>query len=479
MGIINGNRSEAPYLPLEAFGEWGEWISQSAENCSAPKDYVAMGLLATASALIGNARWVSPWNGWKEPPILWLAAVGDPSSGKSPALDSSLGFLREFEGEMAVDYSETLRNYERDREIAKAVREGWQDDVKQAVSGGLISPEMPEKAIEPDQPVRPRLYVTDATQEAMAQLIAAHPKGLLCQRDELAGWLLNFDRYGGGGERDFWIEGYGGRSYNIDRVKHAKEPIRIPHLSLSVVGGIQPERLAEILMKGADSGFAARFLMVWPERVPPKRPEGFVVNTAYRSGLQRLRSLTMPSGPQDNLEPEVKFLSGSAADLFQEWRVENDKSETEAFGLLLSHLGKLPGIVLRLAVILEYLNWCLSNQPEPETISESSLCYAIHLVESYFKVMATRVYGDAALPGNEKSAAMLARRIKRDKPTTVNASDVRRYWKLPGLQKSEAVTSALAVLVECGWLSPSDRTGKAQRPRLDYTVNPDLYEVPS
>ncbi len=51
----------------------------------------------------------------------------------------------------------------------------------------------------PRAPERPRVCVSDATVEKLASLAAALPRGLLLQRDEIAGWLGAFDKYGGGG----------------------------------------------------------------------------------------------------------------------------------------------------------------------------------------------------------------------------------------------------------------------------------------
>ncbi len=77
------------------------------------------------------------------------------------------------------------------------------------------------------KPSRPRLKVADTTPEKMGLLMASHVKGLMFHRDELAGFLGAFDKYGGGGsDRAFWSECYNGGYYAIDRVKHP-EPIRI------------------------------------------------------------------------------------------------------------------------------------------------------------------------------------------------------------------------------------------------------------
>lgn len=475
-GILDGNRIKPPRFPIELFGEWGSWISNNAEKTSAPPDYVAVGLLSTVTTVIGNARWVSPADGWKTPPALWIAAVGDPSSGKSPALDASLSNLRVLENEMAEGFPETLRQYERAREIANVTLEDWKSEVKDAVKAGRPSPPMPESATIPDQPTPPRLFVIDATQEALGRLMVGNQKGLLCKRDELSGWLQNFDRYsGGGGERAFYTEGFGGGEYSYDRVKNNGDQVKIQHLTVGVVGGLQPEKMAELLMKGSDDGFVARFLMVWPDPAPLRLSNSPPISSRYLAALQRLNSLQMGVNENGAATPVIKMLSPEARMQHFKWQEKNREEMNEVYGLALSHYGKLPGIILRLALAFEYMDWCLTDKPEPETIGIEAIARAADLVDEYFKPMAIRVYGDAALPPNEKRAAMLARRILKNKTLTVNAGEVRRYWKLPGLRDSESVKAAFAVLVESGWLAPVVESPTKGAPKLDYQVNPELF----
>lgn len=476
LNILNGNKTQPPTLPLDAFNKWSEWISLVAEKSSAPEDYVAIGLLATASTLLGNSRWISPWDGWKEPPILWLAAVGNPSSGKSPALDSSLNFLRKLEEGMTDDFEKHHCEYERDKEVAALIKANWQRELKAAINEGQYAPTKPSGAIEPEQPARPRLYLSDATPEALGHILSASPKGALFQRDELSGWFGNFDKYGGnGGERAFWIEAFGGRSYVIDRVRYNNKPLRIPHLSLSILGGIQPEKLASLLLKGVDDGLAARFLFAWPEPKPARRPSDQIIDPAFENAIRALHKLQMALDENDTPIPVIKMLNADASNEFETWWRTMREAENEVFGYLLSHWGKLPGIALRLALVLEYLDWSLSNQPEMVTISQASVSRSIRLVEDYFKPMARRVYGNSSLPAAGKNAAIIARQIMKFKPDIVNASRIRREWNLPGLNEADPIHKALDVLVEGGWLSkPTKPIGKG-RPRLDYKVNPELY----
>jgi Protein of unknown function (DUF3987)/Toprim domain len=65
---------------------WSEWITAEARARGCPADYVAAGLIAGASAWAGNARHVGGIPTSSEPPHLWFALIGAPSTGKTPAL---------------------------------------------------------------------------------------------------------------------------------------------------------------------------------------------------------------------------------------------------------------------------------------------------------------------------------------------------------------------------------------------------------
>ena len=78
--VLAEGKRPAPKLRTETFRPyWHNWLKVEAENRAAPIDYVAGGLLAATSALLGNARWVSPWARWKEPAVLWLAEIPEES----------------------------------------------------------------------------------------------------------------------------------------------------------------------------------------------------------------------------------------------------------------------------------------------------------------------------------------------------------------------------------------------------------------
>ncbi|MEX2650011.1 MAG: DUF3987 domain-containing protein [Alphaproteobacteria bacterium] len=370
LSVLREGRRPAPALPMEVFGPfWDTWIKAGADAAGAPVDYVAAPLLATASAIIGNARWVTPWRGWNEPPVLWICSVGTPSSSKSPGADPVLGLCRDLESEMAEGFESTHRDWQTRRTAAKVARENWEADVRTAVKNGAAPPLMPPDAVDPVEPARPRLLASDATTEAMAHVLASDGRGLLFSRDELAGWLGLFDKYGGaGGDRAFWVEAYGGRPFVVDRVKHNGKPIRVSRLAVAIFGGIQPERLNTALLKGEDDGLPARFLWSWPESLSPKRPTLIADSSGALAVLRRLRGLRPVPTEKGELRPFFVPLAEDAAAIFQKWREEHHGED--ASGMLASAFGKAPGHVLRLALVLEFLWWAAEPAaPEPGHVS--------------------------------------------------------------------------------------------------------------
>ncbi len=314
-------RPIAPVLPLaDMFGpKWAHWIAAAAEAKSSPPDYVLAGLLAAVGAAIGNTRWACPWPGWAEPPILWTMAIGLPSSGKSPGLDAVLSPLKQIEREMRQSKGAEITEW-RDRiELAKLAESTWKETAKVALKDGSEPPARPEAANPGEEPFAPRLYVTDATVERLAVIVSKQPRGTLMARDELAGWLHGMTRYAGGGsDRPFWLEAYGGRGYTVERM--GRDPVHIDRLSIGVVGGIQPDRLKSLLLKSDDDGLLARFLPIWPDPVPIRRPRETADDRFLDRALARLHRLDMIPDEQGGARPWLIPFTEPARDLLDDLR---------------------------------------------------------------------------------------------------------------------------------------------------------------
>jgi hypothetical protein len=477
-------RREAPKFPLEIFGKlWTQWIKDAAAASACPADYVAAPLLAAGSATIGHARWARATESWIEPPHLWCASVGDSGDGKSPGADAIYRHVTpEIERRMASEFPDKLREAQAAIEVAKAKHEAWKQDVRQAVKDGKTPPSSPP--LVPEEPIKPRLVMDDVTHEKVALVLSAVPKGVLMRRDEIAGFLLGMNDYSEAA-RAFWIEAYGGRQKSVDRVKHPV-PINVPRLAVSWHGGIQPERLAQV-MREADDGLLARFMWFWPEPVPfsiANKPPAIDLAVTW---FDRLRMLELGASDNGPYPLTVPLTRAAVARLEKFGRALQGQKEFAA-GLMRSAIGKGRGLILRVSLVLEFLWWSAKDGYEapPQEISENAVLAAAKFVFEYVMPMAERTYGDAACPEPERNAATLARWIAKTllkEPSDLKSSEslkevhvrrLQREIRLPGLRLAEEIHAACEALVEAGWLWRAPGRGGKQRGREAYPVSPRL-----
>lgn len=194
------------------------------------------------------------------------------------------------------------------------------------MKNGLPPPREPEGACEPEELSRRRVMSTDPTIEKAGRISAENPRGLILVRHELAGWIGGMNRYGGGGgaDRAFWLQAYGGRRWMPDRVKDGASGVEVPHLTWSILGAIQPDRVASRLMAGDDDGLTARFLYAWPASRKPTRPSGPPPAGRLTDALRRLDAIDWPAEAEPVALP---FTDAAAADL-QAWREEVASKES-------------------------------------------------------------------------------------------------------------------------------------------------------
>ncbi len=457
------------------FGPWAGWLKSAAEVKNAPVDFVSLALLSAASAAIGNSRWGVPWEGWKEPPVLWAMLVGDPSAGKSPALDAVLDPLKEIERGLSEDYRRARTECDGANEIAALSLAQWKAEAKTAMADGDDPPAKPAGADAGRPPTRERISITDITTEKVADLLSSTWRGLLLARDELSGWLSGMDRYNGGGDRPFWLEAYGGRAYTIDR-KNSPEPITVDHLSVSIVGGTQPDRLAELLVKCTDDGLLSRFMVVFPDPVPLTRPSGELDDLRLQQAISSLRGLTPATDEDGNRRPFFIHFTEDAANTLHDFRRQCREWEADATGLFKSHIGKMPGLVVRLANVLAHLDWAATGaDPFPANIDAAHVGRACHLVGGHLRAHAFRAYGAAILPPEVVGAKSIANIIRREGLRSFKVREIQNRGRV-GLTSAKDINAALRVLLDADWLREIRKT-TGGRPAVSYAVNPYLESI--
>jgi hypothetical protein len=450
--ILTRTRAAPPSLPADLFcAAWWDWLDAAAEAKGAPVDYVAASLLAVAGALIGNARWSSPWLKWSEPPILWVNLIGEPSAGKSPAMSAVLEALRPIERNVRAKAERTVELWKQRKAAAKEAAEDF-DEPKPHVS---------------------RLEVSDATIERLGTIASLQPRGAFLVADELASLLANLGRYSGGDDAPFWLKAYVGQFHVVERQSYA---LRIEHLSIGVLGGIQPDRLNELLLNRARDGFLARFLTVWPLPAPLRRPTRTPEIATATRALQRIYDLEMHEVEGAPLPWHVPWTEGARAviDSVRAWVREE---EARADGLLKDHIGKLPGLVVRLALILLYLDWAIGEDWNPaREVGEGEAERAFRFVRDYALPMAQRAYADASVPKEERAAHAIARLTVTERLDGFTVRDIAKRERA-GLRSSADIEAGLDVLIQAHWLKPQGvKPGpRGGRPTITYNVNPAVW----
>jgi hypothetical protein len=153
-------------------------------------------------------------------------------------------------------------------------------------------------------------------------------------------------RYAGGGsDRPFWLEAYGGRGHTVESM--GRPPAYVNHLSVGGVGCIQPDRLRTLLFKSDDDGLLVHFLPLWPDPAPIRRPTGQPGEAFIENALTRVHRLSMVTNAQDEFRPWIVPFSEAARDQLDQFRHTLRTWEGDAEGLSLSFIGKLPGLSVR------------------------------------------------------------------------------------------------------------------------------------
>ncbi|MDF0603969.1 DUF3987 domain-containing protein, partial [Psychromarinibacter sp. C21-152] len=171
--------------------------------------------------------------------------------------------------------------------------------------------------------------------------------------------------------------------------------------------------------------------------------------------------------------PFFVHLTEEARNVLQEFRVQCQVWEAEANGLLKGHIGKMPGLVVRVANVLAHLDWAFADGQEPVgSIERSHVARACHYVGEHLRHHAYRAYGASVLPAEQRNARRLAEIILSEGPRLVSRRDIQRRH-LAGLQTADEIKRALDVLIDADWLAVVDSKTGGRR-KAEYAVNPKL-----
>ena len=440
--LLEDGRVDVPAFPLQLLPlSWERWVADTAQSAGTAADYVAQALLAAVAAVCGAGVSVRVTPAWREPLVLWQALVGTPSSGKSPALAAVRRLLDPIEHER------------RDGDAERRARHAL--EAEQGKGGGAFVPS--------------QVVVADATMEALADVVSGNPRGVVLWRDELSAWLANLARYAGGGsDRAHWLEAWAAAGVTINR-RSRTTPLHLAKFPISVVGTIQPDRIAEAL-QGGDDGMAARFLYGWPA-MPDYTPLMDRRVPRDDDALAMLRRIARAIGTPD--APLTMGFDSEALLLFDRFGAGLHAHARAADGLEAGWLGKGSGTVARLAAVLALLHWSEQDgEPRPlGTIGREPAQYAIALWSGYFHKHAAAVFNQAGRTDRDREARRVLRWVQANAVRELSRENVRRN-ALSHAVDADGADRVIARLEQGGVLRILPLPKGRGRPARRWAVNP-------
>ncbi len=465
------------------------WVADVADRVQCPPDFVAVGVLVAAAAVIGRKVAIRPkrQDDWAVVPNLWGLAVGPPGVMKSPALAEALRPLHRLVTDAhAQDEEQRLAQHFHLAE-QQARRHALAQRLRAAVAHEASTEDLrePFAAVSRDTPRAARRYlVNDTTVEKLGELLNHNPNGLLLFRDELSGFLHTMERPGHENDRAFYCEAWNGTgAYTYDRI--GRGTLHIRAACVSVLGGIQPgplERYLRAVFAGrGDDGLLQRFqLAVWPDgggrwRNVDRWPDA-AARTRVVELFQRLNTLNPAALGAEEPTPEaLPFLrfEAEAQERFDTWRaaLEQTLRAEEEHPVLLSHWAKYRSLMPSLALIFQLIDAVDAGTRGPVTRAAAERATAWC---TYLAAHARRLYAmltDAA----RVAAAVLATKITHGRlASPFTAREVyRNEWA--GLTEPRVVQGALEGLAELGWIrAEAVRARDGGRPTVRFRLNPRL-----
>ncbi|MET4258481.1 hypothetical protein ABIC09_003426 [Bradyrhizobium sp. S3.12.5] len=371
---------------------------------------------------------------WLESARLWVAPIGDPSTKKSPLISAAAAPLKRLDRDMFRTYEEARRKHDS---------------------------QSPADKKDTPAPKHVRLRLEDTTIEAAQEVLKDSPDGVLCLQDELSGWFGSMDKYSSGRgaakDRGFWLQAFNGGPYTINRI--GRGAVLIENLSVSLLGGIQPEPIRALAAEAHDDGLLQRLFPIVlgaaGAGVDKPVPDAAAAYDALVARLTRLRKPTGDGSLSSYIETPLRFddaaqgLRSALAQKYFEmqcgWESVNKK--------LASHLGKYDGLFARLCIVFH----CIESEGDrpASVITEDTAKRAATFLEEFLFPHAVAFYVDVlGMADRNDYVLATAGFILAHKLNVISVREVRRGDRIMRNMSIDEARAVLEQLDAFGWLEP-------------------------
>jgi hypothetical protein len=401
----------------------------------------AVAALAVCAAAISdrnNKVRVKRNDSWIESARLWVALIGDPSRKKTPIIYRTTRPINSIDSHMWREYL--------------AARDRFESLTR-------------EEQRNAERPAQRRLRIEDTTIEAAQEVLRSSPDGVLCVQDELSAWFAAMDKYSGhrgaAKDRGFWLQAYNGGTYGFHRVTRGSGLIE--NLSISLIGGIQPDPMRKLAADTVDDGLIQRLIPIVLGPAKVGRDDEDISQDAGRQYDELIRTLhTLPTPIDDyQFNDDARKIRKSLE------RKHLYLTSCEAINRkLASHIGKYDGLFARLCLIWQ----CIEN-PQSGFISEETAQRVSDFMHKFLLPHAISFYmGILGLSDDHDRLSKVAGYILARKLDRVTSRDVQRGDRTMRRLERNDVESVFHQLEALGWVT--------RRPGARFTDPPHMIVHP-
>ena len=375
---------------------------------------------------------------WLESTRLWVGLIGPPSTKKSPIMLRATKPLKQLDARLWRCFLAEQECYE---QLSAEVRK------------------------ETERPRQTRLRLEDTTIEAAQEVLKDSPDGVLCIQDELAGWFGAMDKYAGRGaakDRGFWLQSFHGGPYAVNRISRGH--FMIENLSISLLGGIQPDPIRKVAADTIDDGLLQRLIpIVLCRGSAGKDAPTSRAAARYNKLVEWLRERERPPVP-------LQFNDAALVIREELEQRHTDLMACEAINRkLAAHIGKYDGLFARLCLL-----WHCIEGAEGLIVTEHTAHRVADFMHRFLLPHATAFYaGMLELSDDHDRLTKVAGYILAKNLSRITNRDVQRGNNaMRGLERQD-IESIFDQLEALGWVFRTP--GPYRSSPLHWQVNPEVH----
>jgi hypothetical protein len=406
---------------------------------------------------------------WTVKPILWTAIIAPSGSNKSATINAAMDPVKTLQQK----WRKTFTADEHKRKLDET-RRATAEKVNKAKPEN--TDEVFEGETEAGKPrFRQKIY-NDATTEALAVALCENPEGLLYHADELAGWLAGMDAYRakGGKDRAFWLQAKEGGDFIVNR--KLSERICVENCAISVLGGIQPDKIKALKTSMSDDGLLQRFTPIVLHRrdngadIDPDKALDDRVSTTASAIADAANGTLFRFSPEADAELH-------AVEAFKAREI----ARPDASPTLRQWLDKMPNEFGRLSLVFHFIEHYGATGAAVDTLpaaiigrdtAERARRYLTEFVYSHALTFYLKDLGASTM---DEHALWIAGFVLARGLTAISSRDIyRAYPALRSPEKRSLIVATMRILEMHDWVKPVhiDRHGAEDR----WTVNPAVHD---